>query len=620
VLVASFFLQLFALISPLFFQVVIVMSEAVTVTGTPTLALNDNGTATYDAGKSTATSLVFDYTVGSSDADVPSLQVTSLNLPNGATIQDGGGNNLNMSLSSVPTYSGPQIDTDTGEQEALRLIVSTTAISASTALAVPFTIAGLQSEDTGVATFTDVNGNTVTVALNGSQTGYLANLSSLADGTIKSSLVVNVDTAGNAFTAVPGTSVTLTQLDHWTNSSGGTWTTASSWATWNGTHAVPTGTIDADFDKSGTYTVSINSADTAYALLLNDSGATVFDGGKGTLTLVGTGGSSNPNVPLSINAGNFTLAGGALNSGAISIVGGSLTISGNYTGNEAISQAITGYGTMTISGSATLTGAINGSGVVNVQKGAAATFTGTITGSESLNISGTMTISGAGRAAISTPVSGTGSFILSNSASLEFAATDSENITFSPGATGSLKFDDSLNAQFFTGQLSGLSTLGGNSVDLADLLWVQGKMSASYKGTPKGGTLTISNGTNKVALNLLGNYIGASWMLSQDGGTGTLVKDPPVSGALTPCTNDRVAGSIDFSGISFGPNTTLAYSANSDNTNGTLTVGDGLHAQSVALLGQYMASSFVMASDGHGGTLITDPPQSQQTLLAHPHA
>jgi hypothetical protein len=44
------------------------------------------------------------------------------------------------------------------------------------------------------------------------------------------------------------------------------------------------------------------------------------------------------------------------------------------------------------------------------------------------------------------------------------------------------------------------------------------------------GTLTISNGTNQVTLNLLGNYIGASWMLSQDGGTGTLAKDPTVSG------------------------------------------------------------------------------------------
>jgi hypothetical protein len=43
--------------------------------GTPTLKLSDGGTASYDAAKSSATSLVFDYTVGSSDGNVSSLQV-----------------------------------------------------------------------------------------------------------------------------------------------------------------------------------------------------------------------------------------------------------------------------------------------------------------------------------------------------------------------------------------------------------------------------------------------------------------------------------------------------------------------------------------------------------------
>jgi hypothetical protein len=163
---------------------------------------------------------VFDYTVAASDTDVPSLQVSSINLPSGATIQDAAGNNLSLSLSGL-SQSGPQIDTDTGEQAALKLTVSTTAISAATAALVPFTIAGLESEDTGTVTFTDVNHKTVVVNVNGSQITYTANLSSLADGTITSSLAVNSDAAGNTFTSVNGTSVTLTQLDHWTNSSGG---------------------------------------------------------------------------------------------------------------------------------------------------------------------------------------------------------------------------------------------------------------------------------------------------------------------------------------------------------------------------------------------------------------
>jgi hypothetical protein len=42
----------------------------------------------------------------------------------------------------------------------------------------------------------------------------------------------------------------------------------------------------------------------------------------------------------------------------------------------------------------------------------------------------------------------------------------------------------------------------------------------------------------------------------------------------------------------------------------------------IALLGSYMASSFVTSSDGHGGTLIGEAAQItfQTTPLAQPHA
>ena len=48
---------------------------------------------------------------------------------------------------------------------------------------------------------------------------------------------------------------------------------------------------------------------------------------------------------------------------------------------------------------------------------------------------------------------------------------------------------------------------------------------------------------------------------------------------------------------------------------------DGRHAAAIALLGNYMAGSFVAATDGHGGTLVTEAPQTErQPLLTHPHA
>ena len=74
--------------------------------GTPTLTLNDGGTATYTGGSGTE----------------PDLQLHRGGRPehvrshgncgqlNGATITDGGGNAANLSLSGL-TQIGPQIDT-----------------------------------------------------------------------------------------------------------------------------------------------------------------------------------------------------------------------------------------------------------------------------------------------------------------------------------------------------------------------------------------------------------------------------------------------------------------------------------------------------------------------------
>jgi len=199
-------------------------SEAVTVTGTPTLALNDNGTATYDAGKSTATSLVFDYTVGSSDADLPSLQVTSLNLPNGATIQDGGGNNLSLSLSSVPTYSGPKIDTTPP---------ATPAAPFNNAVVNGYVNA---ANDTATQTLTGSaeNGSTVTVYDNGTQVGtatadpstgaWSVPIGQLPNGSTHSYAVTATDAAGNVSqpsaalnfvvdTTAPGVVVSINNTD-----------------------------------------------------------------------------------------------------------------------------------------------------------------------------------------------------------------------------------------------------------------------------------------------------------------------------------------------------------------------------------------------------------------------
>lgn len=135
---------------------------------------------------------------------------------NAARIQGVLGAFTGGSLSALIAAAGSQLglDDDIDEQSALRLTVSgrsLTPISASSARNVPFTLAGLDLEDSGIVTFSDAKGKAVQVAVNGGQTSYHADLSRLADGPITSTLAVNDDPAGNSFTPVNGNTVTLDQ-------------------------------------------------------------------------------------------------------------------------------------------------------------------------------------------------------------------------------------------------------------------------------------------------------------------------------------------------------------------------------------------------------------------------
>ena len=84
------------------------LNKAVTVTGTPTLTLNDGAIATYTGGSGT-NALTFSYTVAATDSTVPTLAVTQVNLPAGATVKDAAGNAANLS-GAVTTFPGLSID------------------------------------------------------------------------------------------------------------------------------------------------------------------------------------------------------------------------------------------------------------------------------------------------------------------------------------------------------------------------------------------------------------------------------------------------------------------------------------------------------------------------------
>jgi uncharacterized repeat protein (TIGR03803 family) len=276
-------------------------------------------------------------------------------------------------------------------------------------------------------------------------------------------------------------------LDHWTNTHGGNWSIAANW-----NPGVPTAGKIADIDATGTYSVAITTNDVAYGLWINDAQATVSDSTKGSLTLAGPGGVANPDGSLNIDAGTFVLNGGTFKAGTIFIDSGGtfLIAKGNYTGLNAISESITNNGSLTDNTTATITGNI----------------------------------------------SGTGSLVIASKGLLEVGGSVSENVTFASGSSATFKLDHSLTAPF-TGTLFGLTPK--DTVDLVDLTYVPGKMKATYDSSA--GTLTVTNGSQNVALKLSGNFTNATWVLSKDASGGTTVVDPPVNTNNSPGLDHVVA-------------------------------------------------------------------------------
>ena len=176
-------------------------------------------------------------------------------------------------------------------------------------------------------------------------------------------------------------------------------------------------------------------------------------------------------------------------------------------------------------------------------------------------------------------------------------------------------------------------------------------------------TATDAAGNTSAASNAVGTYTLANFKFASDGAGGTLLTDPtvisqapgnasetignntvlevktPDKGNVTfsgttgtllldqPATfTGTVSGfgaqnAIDLPGIAFEAQTTLGYSPNGNNTGGTLSLTEGANSAKIALLGSYMASSFVMESNNQGGTMVlADVAQSAgQPVLTNPN-
>jgi 20S proteasome alpha/beta subunit len=90
------------------------------------------------------------------------------------------------------------------------------------------------------------------------------------------------------------------------------------------------------------------------------------------------------------------------------------------------------------------------------------------------------------------------------------------------------------------------------------------------------------------------------------GATGTLKIDNSSTFSGTIGGQLAIGDVIDLADITAGANATMSYSGN--NSPGTLTVSDGAHTASIALLGNYSLANFTASGDGNGGTSVVDPP------------
>jgi hypothetical protein len=175
---------------------------------------------------------------------------------------------------------------------------------------------------------------------------------------------------------------------------------------------------------------------------------------------------------------------------------------------------------------------------------------------------------------------------------------------------------------------------------------LNGNVHRSYSGNTTSGVLTVTSGGTVVAkIATVGSYATASFKLGADSGGHVQITDPSSSasnmagsGTVTSSVSNgasfldnastfsgMVAGfgphdHTGLPGIGFGAHTMLGHSEDGGDAGGTLLHTAGTHDAKLALLGHYMATSFVTAADWHGGTLVADGQQTQQPLLSHPHA
>ncbi|WP_426442336.1 hypothetical protein [Bradyrhizobium genosp. P] len=647
------------------------LSSAVTVAGgIPTLTLNDGGTATYTGGSGTS-ALTFSYAVGSSDSNVAALTATAANL-NGATVKDSSGNAANLSLAGL-TQKGPQIDTtrpvisaisetpSSGELNAGKIVTYTITMSegvtvnttggrptltlndggfgtyvsgsGTNALTFSYTVlAGQNTPDLMVTAF-NLNGATI---LDGAGNAANLSLTGVAQGSpqidttppavtqVTASPANGTEFAGNivTFTLAFGEAVTVAGTPTLTLNDGGT----ATYIAGSGTNAL-------------TYTYTVGSSDALVAALAITqanlpNGATITDGAGNAANLSGALttfpslviGFDNPPVVTTFTKymmRNQTTAASTL-----------------FTASDPDGNAITMYALKdpTGSGHFTVNGVIQPSNTeVDVTPAQLAnTYYVAGMSSEQLSVrafdgalwSGWQTVSiNVAPSNEKAPVVTASS--LNTLAGQTFAAASLFSVSDPNGnpivtyalkdTTGSGHFvvngvvqASNTEIDLTSAQLAQTVFLAGSATDQLSVRASDGWQWSSWQSPAVNvsSTPVVNAGAT---LELASAYAGQVSFAST---TGTLKLDNSASFAGT------VAGlsgqdSLDLANVNFASIGTPSFTGTS--TGGVLAVSDGTNSAKIALLGNYMAATFAVSSDGHGGTFVVDSATTPVVNPSHGH-
>ena len=230
----------------------------------------------------------------------------------------------------------------------------------------------------------------------------------------------------------------------------------------------------------------------------------------------------------------------------------------------------------------------------------------------------------------------TGSATIGRGATLELAAADSAAVKFT-SSTGTLRID---HPSTFTGKIFNFS--GDGSFSGSDHIDIRNIKYGPIKDNYHNGTLTVTDSSGHEArLSFSGSYSLGNFKFASDGNGGTIVYDPPVSQSSSKYTDASTGPSqkapvgadvaLHLAGLSsrdtlaatlLVPQTTLGSLSEDNNRQGAGTSPVcGRYGANVALLGQFMATTFAPAGDNHGSTMaLAEAVQpSDQSPLTTPH-